>query len=558
MKSKKTRRNAFSIMMKLILLLDTLGYAILVAIINGVLGFLSAMGVTVFGAFGISKFLGENINMSYTLIIILIITCGILRGVLRYFEQYFNHYIAFKLLALLRDKIFKSLRRLCPAKLECKEKGSIISMITSDIETLEVFYAHTISPICIAVIVSIIVIIFEASYVHYSFAILTSIFYILIGVIFPVITSKKLKDNGVNYRNSFSMFNGYFLDSIKGIKEIIQHNSSEKRIEVINDYSNELLKETKNIRRKTVDASSRTDILVSIAILSSVILGIYLVNLDIISIGKMIMGVVVIFNSFGPVIAISALPGNLTQTFASGSRILDLLEELPVTENVTDGKNIEFECLTVKNLRFGYGDKLVLNDINLPVQKGKIVGIVGESGCGKSTFLKLLLRFWKKTSGEILYNNIDIENINTNNLLDNVTMVSQTTYLFDTSIEENLKIAKLNATHEEIVEACKKASIHDFINSLPEGYLTKVGMLGERLSAGEKQRIGLARAFLSPAKLILLDEPTSNVDSINEKIILDSLKRSKSDYGIILVSHRESTMSICDEVYKIEDGKLFI
>lgn len=556
MKSKKTRRNAFKIMTKLILLLDTLGYVILVAIINGVLGFLSAMGVTVFGALGISKLLGENISMSYQLIVILIISCGILRGVLRYFEQYFNHYIAFKLLAILRDKIFKALRKLCPAKLECKEKGSIISMITSDIETLEVFYAHTISPVCIACIVSTIVIIFEAVYVHCSFAILISLFYIIIGVVLPISTSKNLNEDGVNYRNSFSKFNGYFLDSIKGIKEIIQHNTSDKRVKVVNSYSNELLEETKNIRKKTVNSSSRTDMFVAIAILSAVILGIYLVRCDIISIGKMVIGVVVIFNGFAPVIAISSLPGNLTQTFASGSRILDLLEESPVTENITNGVNIEFESLEIKHLNFGYNDKLVLEDINLSVKKGQIVGIVGKSGCGKSTLLKLLLRFWKKNSGEILYNDLDIEMINTNNLLDNVTMVSQTTYLFDTTIEENLKIAKLDATREEVIEACKKASIHDFITSLPEGYITKVGMLGERLSAGEKQRIGVARAFLSQAKLILLDEPTSNVDSMNEKIILDSLKKYKKDYAIILVSHRESTMSICDRVYKIEDGKI--
>jgi ATP-binding cassette subfamily C protein len=264
-----------------------------------------------------------------------------------------------------------------------------------------------------------------------------------------------------------------------------------------------------------------------------------------------------VFGSFGPVIAISALPGNLTQTFASGDRVLNLLSEEPAVTPVKNGKKIEYNDLKVNNLSFSYdGETEVLKDICMHAEKGEIIGIVGESGCGKSTFLKLLLRFWQKSHGEITYNGVDIDNIDTDNLLDNVTMVSQVTYLFDETIEDNLRIANPHATQEEIEAACRMASVHDFILTLHDGYKTRVGALGDNLSAGEKQRIGLARAFLRGSELILLDEPTSNVDSINEGIILKALKEQKSKKSIILVSHRESTMAIADRIYRVDGGRM--
>ena len=236
--------------------------------------------------------------------------------------------------------------------------------------------------------------------------------------------------------------------------------------------------------------------------------------------------------------------------------MLNLLSEKPAVKEVTDGKDIEYEKLNVSDLTFAYDNAPVLRDVCMHAENGEIVGIVGESGCGKSTFLKLLLRFWEKKGGRIDYNGIDVDDINTASLLDNVTMVSQTTWLFDESIEDNLKIAKPNATQEELEDACKRASVHDFIMSLPEGYKTQVGAMGDNLSAGEKQRIGLARAFLRGSRLILLDEPTSNVDAINEGMILKSLAEQKSKKSIILVTHRESTMAIADRIYRVENGKM--
>lgn len=549
------RRSGAKIMANLILLLGSLGFIMLLAVINGSFGFVCAMGVTVFGAIGIAKIIGETITMSYGLIIGLIISCGVLRGILRYFEQYSNHYIAFKLLAVLRDKIFGALRVLCPAKLESKQKGNIIAMITSDIETLEVFYAHTISPICIAVLVSISVIIFVGIISSWYLAIVAVLGYIIIGIALPLVLSRKIKESGVKYREEFASFNGYFLDSIKGIKDIVFNNAGAERETEVNRRSVLLLSETKKMKHSITSATAITEFFVSLFIIITLVVGIVLVYFNILSIGKMIIGVVTVFSSFGPVIALSALPGNLTQTFASGDRVLNLLEEKPVVEEIKDGKSLEYEKLNVNDLSFSYDNKLeVLKDIKMSAEKGEIVGIIGESGSGKSTFLKLLLRFWQKEKGTIAYNGIDIDEINSENLLDFVTMVSQNTYLFNESIEYNLRIAKHTATYEELKNACEMASIHDFIMTLPEGYQTKVGSFGDNLSAGEKQRIGLARAFLKGSELILLDEPTSNVDSINEGIILKALKEQKNKKSIILVSHRESTMAVADRIYKVENG----
>jgi len=550
----KKRRNGLKIMASLIVLLGSLSYIMLLAIINGTLGFLCAMGVTIFGSIGVAKFLGETINMSYGLIISLTIGCGVLRGALRYLEQYSNHFIAFKLLAALRDKIFKALRALAPAKLEGREKGGIISMITSDIETLEVFYAHTISPICIALIVETLVLLYVGFISSFYLSLAALVSYIIIGIILPIISSKLLSDTGVRYRKSFASFNSYYLDSIKGVNDIVLNNAMDDRNKEVNSKSGELLAETKKLKHKSGITEAISYAFVSLSLIGVLILGLYLSDKNIITIPKMIMGLVAIFGSYGPVIALSALPQNLTQTFASGDRVLDLLEEKPVVREIKDGKNFSFLDLKVNNLSFKYDEASVLNNVNLEVKRGQIVALVGPSGCGKSTLLKLLLRFYETNSGDILYNNISINDINTSSLLDNVTLVSQQTYLFDDTIKENIKIAKYDATDEEIIEAAKKASIHEFIESLPDKYDTKVGQLGDNLSAGEKQRIGLARAFLSNAPLILLDEPTSNVDSINEGIILKSLKDQKKNKSIILVSHRESTTAIADRIYRIKDG----
>lgn len=559
---KASRRSGGKIMASLILLLGSLAYIMLLAVLNGSLGFLSAIGVTLMGAVGIAKGLGEAglcapIDLSWWLIIGLAIGFGVLRGLLRYFEQYSNHYIAFRLLAVLRDKIFTALRRLCPAKLDGKGKGGIIAMITADIETLEVFYAHTISPIAIAILVSSFMTVFVGLVASWWLSLVAAIAYLFIGIAIPLISSYFLKESGVAYRKEFASFNSYFLDSIKGIKDIVLHNGEAEREKEVDERSKRLLSQTKRMKRGSSRAKGLTEFSVSFFIASSLIVGILLVSFADLDLGRMLIAAAGIFSSFGPVIAVSALPSNLTQTFASGDRVLNLLGEAPAVMPVEDGKQFEFDSLSVENLSFAYeAGKPVLKGVSLIVKPGEIVGIVGDSGCGKSTLLKLLLRFYEKGEGAILYNGTDIDQIDSASLLDNVTMVSQSTYLFDMSIEDNLRLAKPNASQAEIEEACKQASIHDFILSLPEGYQTPVGMMGSRLSTGEKQRIGLARAFLKGSTLILLDEPTSNVDALNEGMILSSLAKGKAQHSFILVSHRESTMAIADRVYSIDEGEI--
>ncbi len=557
-KKNNLRRSGARIMASLMTLLGSLAYIMILAVINGSLGFLCAMGVPLFGAVGIAKVLGETVAVSYEAILALVVGCGILRGILRYFEQYSNHYIAFRLLAALRDRIFGALRVLCPAKLEGKKKGSIIAMITSDIETLEVFYAHTISPVCIAVLVSFCVVMFVGMVSSWWLALVALAGFITVGILLPLFFSGKLKASGVKYRREFAAFNAYFLDSIKGIKDIVLNNGGREREREVNRRSDLLLDETRKMKREITKASSATELCVSFFIIAALAIGIFLVINDVLTVGRMIIGVAAIFSSFGPVIAISALPGNLTQTFAAGDRVLNLLAEEPAVVPVKQGKSIEYKNLSVNRLSFSYdGETQVLSDLCMHAEKGEIIGIIGESGCGKSTFLKLLLRFWQKSHGEINYNGMDIEEIDTESLLRNVTMVSQATYLFDETIEENLRIAKPDATQEEMENACRMAAVHDFICSLPEGYRTRAGALGDHFSAGEKQRLGLARAFLRGSGLILLDEPTSNVDSINEGIILKALREQKDRKSIILVSHRESTMAIADRIYCVKEGRMY-
>lgn len=552
------RRNALSIMCRLFKVIGSFSLILILAVINGTIGNLLGNGVLIFGSLGVAKLTDPNlVKMSYGLIITLTILSGLLKGFLKYAEQYSNHFIAFKILAILRDKIFKKLRELAPANMLDKKKGSIVSLVTSDIETLEVFYAHTISPICIAFLTSLFMFLFVGFVSNFVVSSVLLLGYVLIGVILPIISSKVYSKKGVEYRKEFSTFCANYLDYIKGRDEIVLNNKQEEFIKKIDSKSTSLLNTNKAIKARSSILLAITNLIVTLTIITVLFLSIYYYKIGSISLGAIAIVTISITGSFGPTLSLAVLPQNLTQTLASGNRLINLLEEEPRVKDITDGKDFEFEDLKINHLNFKYDENNILTDINLQVKKGEIIGIKGESGSGKSTILSLLLRFYNIDNNTILYNDIDINNINTKSLRNNVTMVSQYTYLFSDTILNNLKVAKPDASIDEIKEACKKASIDEFIESLPQKYDTKISNDVENISAGEKQRIGLARAFLSNAKLILLDEPTSNVDSLNEKIILKSLKDYKENHAIILVSHRKSSMSICDKIYNIEDGKMF-
>lgn len=557
MNDTTTHRTPAAIVARLIVLVKPMLPIMVAAIVMGVAGHFCATFITIFGGFAILTAAGlqsplPTVGTAFGCILVF----ALLRGVLRYAEQASNHYIAFRLLAVLRDKIFTKLRVLCPAKLESRQKGSLLTMITADIETLEVFYAHTVSPVCIAVLVSLAVMVVTGLAASWYLSMIAAAAYLCIGILLPRFFSRRMAETGMRYRRELGDFGAYFLDSIKGIRELVLYNSGEARAAEVDRRSNAMLGRTKALKRETALSTAATEAAVSLAVLVVLAVGIFLVHSGSLSVGRMVLGVTAVFGSFGPVIAVSALPANLNQTFASGERILRLLEEQPEVEAVEHGTALSYEGLEVNDLSFAYGGEAVLKGVSMAARKNEIVGIVGESGCGKSTLLKLLLRFWERSGGQIRYNGTDIDEINTESLYQNVTMVSQSTYLFDATIAENLRIAKPDATDGELMAALRMASAEELVQALPEGLNTPAGLLGGRLSMGERQRIGLARAFLSGCPLILLDEPTSNVDSINEGVILRALLKHKQDRTIILVSHRASTMAVADRVYKMENGHM--
>ena len=549
------KRNGFKVMAKLIGLVKPLTGYMLLAILMGLIGHLCAAFITIFGGYAVLNLLNFEVPVSLAVTFILVCAFALVRGLLRYAEQACNHFIAFKLLAIIRDKVFKALRRLCPAKLEGKDKGNLISVITSDIELLEVFYAHTISPTSIALLFSIIMCLFIG---HYNpiFGIIALLAYITIGIIIPLATSKISGDDGIKFRTKSGELSAFVLDSIRGLSQTIQFNQGTKRLDEINKQNESLSNDEKRMKRTSGRNIAVTNTVILFFDLAMLFTAIALYNSGKIEFDGILIPTIALMSSFGPVIALANLGSTLQNTFAAGNRVLDILEESPVTEDITNQPVIEFNGAQVEGVTFAYGDESILSDVSVDIPENKIIGIVGRSGSGKSTLLKLLMRFWNIQKGDIKISDTSINNINTSNLRDMESFVTQETHLFHDSIKNNLRIAKLDATDKEIEAACKKASVHDFIMSLPDGYDTQVGELGDTLSGGERQRLGLARAFLHNAPLMLLDEPTSNLDSLNEAVILKSLQSERHNKIIVLVSHRASTMQIANKSYTVEHGRM--
>lgn len=565
--NKTNRRSAIQIMGQLIGLVKPLLIFMIAAILLGTVGYLCAIFLTILAgqvvAHGLIPQLFYRMRnprlvfMPVKTILTIMIVIALLRGILHYLEQYCNHYIAFRLLAIIRHKVFEALQKLCPAKLESRDKGNLISIITTDIELLEVFYAHTISPICIAFLTSLFMVLFIGHY-HYLAGSLALIAYIIVGVIIPVINGKLGSAEGMTFRNNFGELNSFVLDSLRGLDETIQYNQGEERKQEIIERSKQLAKQQEYLSYREGAQRSITNTVILLASFGMLFLTLFLYLNHELGFEGIITCTLSMMGSFGPVVALSSLSNNLNQTLASGERVLSLLEEKPLVEEVEGDKetNDSFKGATLNHVTFSYDDETILDDYSLKLEPGKITGIHGVSGSGKSTILKLLMRFWDVHQGSITVDEEEIKQIPTKHLRDMESYVTQETHLFHDSIANNIAIAKKDATREEIMEACKKASIHDFIMTLPKGYDTEVGELGDTLSGGEKQRIGIAREFLHDAPMILMDEPTSNLDSLNEGIILKSLKESSKQKTIVLVSHRASTMNIAETVYEMKDGRI--
>ena len=550
------RKNGFVVMGHLLKLVTPLAHIMAFTITMGTLGFLAAIFIMVLGAMGLVNLLNFDTHLSFSGILTALIVLAVARGALRYLEQMSGHYIAFKLLALLRDKVFSSLRRLAFVKLQDKQAGQLVSLVTNDIELLEVFYAHTIAPIMIAFFTSAILLLVFG---HLSgwFVVVALAAYLTVGVILPIITTKLAREDGRRYRELVGEMNDFFLDSVRGMKEIQLFGYAKQRLDEIQQRSQKIDTAFERIKDQEAKVRVYTEVAVSAFNIIMLFTGLILFSLDKIDFSAFLIGVILLMSSYGPVIALSNLSSNLLQTLASGERVLSLLAEEPELKDVESAVDLkEVSRIDVENVSFAYCEEQILSDVSLSVKKGEILGIHGRSGSGKSTLLKLLMRFYDPKSGSIKINGESLPNINTRSLRGNMAYITQQTYIFNETIEENIRLARRDATLDEIMEAAKKASIHDFILSLPEGYQTKMTELGGNLSDGEKQRIGIARAFLHNAPIILLDEPTSNLDSLNEAMILKSLLNVKAEKLIILVSHRQSTMAICDQVIGIENGRM--
>ena len=600
----KKRRSAISIMGSLIGLVKPLLHIMLAAIILGTAGYLCAIFLTILAGQVIVHGLIAGGEGSVKTIITLMLIIAVLRGILHYAEQYCNHFIAFKLLAIIRHKVFAALRKLCPAKLEGRDKGNLISIITTDIELLEVFYAHTISPIAIATLTSLVMVVFIGRY-HWLAGILALIAYLIVGVVIPMWNGKCGSQMGMEFRTNFGELNSFVLDSLRGLDETIQYDQGEKRKEQMSERSRSLAGIQEKLSKMEGAQRSFTNLVILLASFGMLALTVWLYGKGEIGFEGILTCTIAMMGSFGPVVALSSLSNNLNQTLASGERVLSLLEETPMVEEISGNVDIRtdsdneisntsivsentdndirnqnnspekekyilrgiltgraknsvnaFSGAEAQHVTFAYENETILDDYSLKLESGKITGIHGASGSGKSTLLKLLMRFWDVNEGSVFVDGEDVRKIPTRHLRDMESYVTQETHLFHDSIANNIAVGSPGASREAIIEAAKKASIHDFIMKLPKGYDTEVGELGDTLSGGEKQRIGIARAFLHDSPLILMDEPTSNLDSLNEGIILKSLREAAEKKTVVLVSHRKSTMNIADTVFEMKNGRI--
>ena len=556
----KKRRSAISIMGSLIGLVKPLLHIMLAAIILGTAGYLCAIFLTILAGQVIVHGLIAGGAGSVKTIITVMLIIAVLRGILHYAEQYCNHFIAFKLLAIIRHKVFAALRKLCPAKLEGRDKGNLISIITTDIELLEVFYAHTISPIAIAALTSLVMVFLIGRY-HWLAGILALAAYLVVGVVIPMWNGRRGSQIGMEFRTNFGELNSFVLDSLRGLDETIQYDQGEKRKEQMSERSRSLAGMQEKLSKMEGAQRSFTNLVILLASFGMLALTVWLYGKEEIGFEGILTCTIAMMGSFGPVVALSSLSNNLNQTLASGERVLSLLEETPMVEEIPEDMHVKivsenFSGAEAKNVTFAYENETILDDYSLKLESGKITGIHGASGSGKSTLLKLLMRFWDVNQGSVSVDGEDVRKIPTRHLRDMESYVTQETHLFHDSIANNIAVGSPAASREAIIEAAKKASIHDFIMKLPKGYDTEVGELGDTLSGGEKQRIGIARALLHDSPLLLMDEPTSNLDSLNEGIILKSLREVAEKKTVVLVSHRKSTMNIVDTVFEMKDGRI--
>ena len=551
----QSRSNARVIWRMLGLVRPLSGFMV-ISVLCGVAGFCCATFLPVLAVWeACSIVLRQEPPLSLGVCLGTLVLMALLRGILRYAEQICNHYIAFKLLAHIRSEVFASLRRLAPARLSGVDRGSLISTLTSDIELLEVFFAHTISPVCIAALMLVVMVAFTGSFA-WQLGLVMLVAQLVVGAVVPIMVFRVSGNGGRVVRDRAAGLSTFVLDGLRGLTEVLQFDVGASRLRTLDERSRRLAGAQRAISAVGSTGSAAADAAIAAFSLAELLVGMNLHMAGVVDASAVAISAAAMLGSFGPAVALASLGSTLQGTLAAAHRVIDVLEEEPVVEEVSEGDTISFGGAAAKNASFSYGRKRILDNVTVEIPKGSIVGIAGKSGSGKSTLCRLMMRFWDVDRGQISISDQRIDTIRTDNLRDMEALVEQDTYLFHQSIRDNLLIAKPHAIQSELDAACRAASVYDFIMGLPEGYDAEVGELGDTLSGGERQRLGLARAFLHDAPLLILDEPTSNLDSLNEGIILRSLDRQRRKRTVLLVSHRASTMAVADRVYSMDSGRV--
>lgn len=522
------------------------------AILLGILSNLAVVAIPVISTLTLLRVIaGDAVNLA--LILALLIGCGVVRGITRYLEQYQNHDIAFSLLAHIREEIFLALRRIGPARLTGKNSGELITSISTDVEALEVFFAHTISPVFIALGTTLVTFVFLASF-DFALACILLAGQLLIGGIIPFISYRKNLQIGDDYKKAFVQVSQTIMENANSLKDIAQFHLEKKRLEKLTMDSNKLNQEN----RRRIFQGNSLQLFSELVVIGTTLCVFFYGNSRGLAIETIVLSVVLSLSSFGPVLALGNLGNALLTTFSSGRRLYQLVHEEPYVTFEGNSPAVEsVDTLAATSLSFHYPntEKKVLGDISFELQQGHSIGISGESGSGKSTLLKLLMRYWDPDKGTITINDLPLSSLKEDALHHLEGVMEQSTFLFEDTIANNISLKRGSVSQENIEEAAKAAAIHDWILSLPEGYETQLSKLSRGISDGERQRIGLARLLVYDAPLVLMDEPTSNLDYVNEQAILAAFKEKLQDKTMVLVSHRSSTLKIAEKQLHLEKGQ---